>query len=139
MQENNITLLDSDLETFRVPQNASILSKESEATTVNVSSIVSVASQVFTFNENSNSPGRFLEKSVVINVPSGTGFFTCIPTFMGAFTTGDFQNLTERPLGEFFVSIGLRGNNLVCQVRLTDANGDDPIYIKVTAIVVFYN
>lgn len=61
-----------------------------------------------------------------------------MPYIMGAFTTRDFQRLTERPLGQFYAGIGLRGNNLVCTMRLTDSNVDDPVFIQVTGIVVFY-
>ena len=139
MNPNNVTLQDTKLETFRVPQNAKLSAHAGQAQAVNVSAIVSVASHTFTFKENSNTPGRLLEQSIVISVPSGSGFFSCIPYLTGAFTTGNFQNLTERPLGQFFVSVGLRGNNLVCRVRLTDSNSDDPVFIEVSAIVVFYN
>jgi kumamolisin len=126
-------------EVFRAPSNAALAARQGEAPSANVSSIVSVASQLFTFKENSNTPGRFLEQSVVVNVPAGAGWFTCIPHVMGAFTSSDFQTLTERPLGQFFVNVGMRGNNLVCTVRLTDSNSDDPIYIEVSGTVVFYS
>lgn len=139
MKPNKVTLQDPKLEAFRVPGHAKLAAREGEAKTANVSSIASVASHTFTFKENSNTPGRLLEQSVVVTVPSGAGFFTCTPYITGAFTTGDFQHLTERPLGQFYVAVGLRGNNLVCTVRLTDSNSDDPIFIEVTAIVVFYN
>ncbi|HEX4147110.1 MAG TPA: S53 family peptidase [Pirellulales bacterium] len=125
-------------ETFRAPMTG-LTSRPGEALSANVMSIISVASHQFTFQENSNTPGRLLEQSVVINVPPGAGYFTCIPSLSGAFTTPDFTHLTERPLGQFLVSAGLRGNNLVCQVRLSDSNSDDPISIDVTATVVFYN
>lgn len=101
-------------------------------------SVVSVASHTFTFRENSNTPGRFLEQLVVVNVPLGAGFFTTMPYIMGAFTTRDFQRLTKRSCGQFYAGIRLGGNNLVCTVRLTDPNADDPVFIQVTEIVVFY-
>ncbi len=138
METNSVTLESIELESFQVPEDAQVIAREGEAQMVNVSSIVSVVSHTFRFRENKNTPGRVLEQSVVVSVPSGAGFFTSVPYFMGAFTTSNFQYLTERPLGQFFVSVGLRGNNLICRVRLTDKNSDDPILIEVTAIVVFY-
>ncbi len=136
---NRLPIEMTRLETFRTPAHANVAPRPGEAAAVNVSAIVGVASHTFTFKENSNTPGRQLEQSVVITVPSGAGFFTCIPYLMGSFTSSDFQHLTERPLGQFYVSVGLRGNNLVCSVRLTDSNSDDPIFIEATATVVFYN
>jgi hypothetical protein len=139
MEPNRVAHNDPKLETFRAPAHAKAHAKAGAALTANVASILSVASHTFTFRENSNTPGRMLEQSVVVDVPNGAGFFTCAPYLTGAFTTGDFQHLTERPLGQFYVSVGLRGNNLVCDVRLTDSNSDDPIFIEVTAVVVFFN
>lgn len=136
---NRLPVETTRLETFRVPAHAALAPRPGEAAAVNVSAIVGLASHTFTFKENSSTPGRQLEQSVVVSVPSGAGYFTCIPYLMGAFTTPDFLHLTERPLGQFYVSVGLRGNNLVCSVRLTDSNSDDPIYIEVSATVVFYN
>jgi hypothetical protein len=126
------------LETFRAPPNAKMQGSPPQLQIAAVSSIVGVASHTFEFRENSNTPGRLLEQSVVVTVPPGAGFFTVIPFFTAAFTNSDFTKLGERPLGQLFASIGLRGNNLVCQVRLTDSNSDDPIFIAVTGIVVFY-
>ncbi|MBD2598013.1 hypothetical protein H6G74_27355 [Nostoc spongiaeforme FACHB-130] len=135
---NETSLQVPELESFRLPEGVEKVSADGIAASADVTSIVSTASYTFDFRENSNTPGRWLEKSVVVNVPSGTGFFTSIPYLMGAFTTSNFQNLTERPLGQFSVAIGLRGNNLVCSVRLTDSNSDDPIFIRVIGIIVFY-
>jgi hypothetical protein len=126
------------LESFRAPETAPLAVEKGTAMSAPVTSIISVASHTFTFNENTNTPGRFLEQSVVDNVPSGAGYFTTVPYFRAAFTTSNFQHLTERPLGQVYFSAGLRGNNLVCGVRLTDSNSDDPISIVVTCIVVFY-
>ena len=127
------------IESFRAPPARKTLPQSGQAQAVSVNAIVSVASHTFTFKENSNTPGRTLEQSVVVNVPTGAGYFTCIPYFTGAFTSSDFTHLTERPLGQFMIAAGLRGNNLVCTVRLTDSNSDDPIFIESTVTVVFYN
>jgi hypothetical protein len=133
-----VVLHQPDLETFSLPEGAEAVRGDGMATQVAISSIVSVASNTFVFRENSNTPGRLLEQSVVVNRPSGAGFFTCIPAFTGAFTSSDFQTLRERPLGQFFAQVFLRGNSLVCQVRLTDSNADDPIFIFVTGLIVFF-
>lgn len=127
-----------DLETFRAAGDAEVSAREGEALAANLTSIVSLAFNRFVFRENSN-PGRVLEQSVAISRPPGAGFFTMISTFSGSYTTSDFRFLTERPLGQFLVSVGLRGNLLVCTVRLTDSNSDDPIAIVVDATVVFFN
>jgi len=128
----------SDLETFRLPGGVAVAGADNELHIAPLSQVVGVASHLFSFRENSNTPGRFLEQSIVVNVPAGAGFFTSIASFFGAFTTGNFANLTERPLGQFIVSVGLRGNNLVCGVRLTDSNSDDPVAIDVTANIFFF-
>jgi hypothetical protein len=126
------------LEAFKAPEGKVGSLEEGTAQEVDISSISGVTFHTFEFLENSNTPGRFLEQSVVVNVPAGAGFFVCLNTITGSFTTGDFQFLAERPLGQFSVSLGLRGNNFVCQVRLTDSNQDDPIFIRVRGLIVFF-
>jgi len=126
------------LESFRAPAQPSGTPGRAAAA-VNVSAILSVVPHTFSFRENTNTPGRFLEQSAVVDVPAGAGFFTSIFSFTAGFTTPDFQRLTERPLGQLSIGVGLRGNNFVCTVRLTDSNSDDPIAIDVSALVVFFN
>lgn len=138
MQPNAMTVHDPDVKAFRAPESAALTVAEGAAAVAAVTSIVSVASHTFTFRENNNTPGRFLEQSVVVDVPTGAGYFTSVPFVGAAFTTSNYQLLTERPLGQIYFSAGLRGNNLVCGVRLTDSNSDDPISVQVTCIVVFY-
>lgn len=127
-----------EIRNFAVPEGKTVSNLEGIATAADITSVIKVASYTFTFKENQNTPGRLLEQSVVVDVPNGAGFFVCTPYTTGAFTNANFDLLTERPLGQFYVNAGLRGNNLVCSVRLTDANADDPILIEVTAIAVFY-
>lgn len=131
---------DGELEQLvTAPAGAQLLS--GGANTLNVTQItqiVGIASRTFTFRENSNTPGRQLEQAVVVNRPSGAGFFVMLPYFNGAFTNSSFTRLRRRGIGQFFVSAFLRGNNLVCRVRLTDDNADDPVFIQATAIVVFF-
>lgn len=132
--------LDDDLVTFQPPDGSAATALDGGALQANVSSIVSVASVDFIFQENSNTPGRLLEKSVVVNRPPGTGFFIGTNVIRHSFTSSDFATLTERPLGQLFAGVGLRGQNvLVCQARLTDSNSDDPVDIRIRAFIVFFN
>jgi len=137
-QLKNAPIEEIALASFRAPEGKEGIIEEGKAQEVAITSIVGVASHTFTFRENANTPGRTLEASTVVTVPAGAGFFTMVNTFSGAFTTSDFQFLRERPMGQFFVNLGLRGNNFVCRVRLTDANSDDPILISVTGIIAFF-
>jgi hypothetical protein len=135
---NNVSVEEPTLESFDFPEGKEVSVEEGRAQEVALSSIVSLAVRTFTFRENSGPPGRILEQSVAITRPAGAGFFTTMPTINAAFTSSDFRVLTERPLGQFIASLGLRGDNFVCTVRLTDSNQDDPIFISVTGIVVFF-
>jgi len=132
----------SDIEilTFQAP-GTSTAQLDDEAVQVNVASIVSVVGVNFTFQENANTPGRVLQQTRSVTRPAGSGFFTGLNFFKSSFTTSNFQFLTERPLGEISVSLGLLADNqtLVCQVRLTDSNQDDPIDIRVRGFIAFYN
>jgi hypothetical protein len=84
------------------------------------------------------SPGSTHEQSTVVSIPSGSGFFITLNYIDGGFVENNFNTLRERPLGQFFVSVGLRGNNLVCRVRLTDVNSDDPIIVRVSGTLVTF-
>lgn len=142
MKPNEVMLQKvEDLGTFRVPPSDKVLSKEGQALSVAVDSIVSVATHTFTFRENSGYPGRLLTQSVPIYIPPGAYPFTCISYFTGAYTTSDFRYLTERPLGQLYASIHVdeSDSTLKCTVRLTDVNADDPILIQVTGTAVFYS
>jgi hypothetical protein len=107
--------------------------------------IVGFFENVFEFLEpggpNHLLPGRPLEQSVPIRpprgVPPGAGFFVVLRGFTGAFVSPDGSLLTDRPLGQFSVNVGVRSGALVCRVRLTDENSDDAVRIIVTAYVVF--
>jgi hypothetical protein len=138
LQPQAAHLTATDLEAIRYPQGAALRSA-GDLSLASVASIVGVSAHSFRFRENSSSPGRILEQSIVISLPPDAGAFTMISSYSSAFTTSDFRFLTERPLGEHAVALGFRGNNLVCQVRLTDSNQDDPIAINVTALVVAFN
>jgi hypothetical protein len=94
----------------------------------------------FTFTEfggtNNLLPGRPLEQSVPFTPPRGAASMAVLRGFGGAFIHPN-QTLTQRPLGQFVVSVGLKSGSLVCRVRLTDENMDDPISIWVQAYVAF--
>jgi hypothetical protein len=135
---NNVPFEEVAREFFGTPEGKEINLEADPAQEVAVSTILSVVPRIFTFRESSGTPGRTLEQAVAITRPPNAGFFTMIPGMTAAFTTPDFQFLRERPLGQFLADVFLRGNNLVCRVRLTDSNQDDPIAISVAATVVFF-
>lgn len=84
-------------------------------------------------------PGRPLEQTKVINRPRGSGFLVSLFQITGAFVTDGGNLLTQRPFGMFHVRVGVRDPNiLVCRVRLTDENSDDPIRIQVGGAVLFF-
>jgi hypothetical protein len=131
------------LESFRLPEGGEISAKEGRAQQIGITSIVGIARNLFSFRENAGTPGRTLEKVVAVNVPAGANHFITIDAVYAAYTTADFTRLTERPLGQLLFDVFLRrnslgGNELVCRVRLTDSNQDDPIVIHVRAGVVFF-
>ena len=129
---------DQEIETFQLPGEEG-QSLAGGALQADVTSIVSVVGADFAFQQNANTPGRFLEQTRPVTRPPGSGFFVGVNTIRSSFTSNNFQTLTERPLGQIFVSVGLRGTDLVCQVRLTDSNSDDPIDIRVRAFIAFFN
>jgi hypothetical protein len=94
------------------------------------------------FNEggrNNLLPGRPTTQTASFQGPSGAGAFVVLRSFLGAFVTDGGVNLTERPLGEFDVSVGFANNTtLSCTIRLSDSNGDDPIKVSVRGFIVFF-
>jgi hypothetical protein len=63
----------------------------------------------------------------------------CLSTILGAFVTDGGANLTERPLGEFEISVGFAGpTTLSCTIRLTASNSDDPVKVSVRGLIVFF-
>ncbi len=108
-----------------------------------MASIIGVTPFTFTFFEpggtNNLLPGRPLEQTQTVNRPRGAGFVVSLAGFNHAFVTDGGNTLTERPVGQLFVSTGIRDENiLVCRVRLTDENSDDPIRITVRGTVLFF-
>jgi hypothetical protein len=108
-----------------------------------ITSVVGVSGFSFDFfNEggtNNLLPGRPTTQTASFRPPAGAGAFVCLSTFLGAFVTNGGANLTERPLGEFEVSVGFAGpSTLSCTIRLTDSNSDDPVKVSVRGLIVFF-
>ena len=108
-----------------------------------ISAVVGVSGFTFDFfNEggpNNLLPGRPTNQTASFTPPAGAGAFVCLSTILGAFVTNGGANLTERPLGEFEVSVGFAGpTTLSCTIRLTDSNSDDPVKVSVRGLIVFF-
>ena len=108
-----------------------------------ISAVVGVSGFSFNFfNEggtNNLLPGRPTTQTASFTPPRGAGAFVCLSTILGAFVTDGGANLTERPLGEFEVSVGFAGpTTLSCTIRLTDSNSDDPVKVSVRGLIVFF-
>lgn len=140
MTTSNIGLVearDEQLEKFAAPENKTITSKEGSAQSINISNVVGIALNTFSFQLDN---GNTVEQTVAVNRPPGAGFTVMLQDLYYSFVNRDNRaQLTERPLGQFIADIGLRGNELVCRVRLTDRNADDPVSIFVSAAVLFFN
>jgi hypothetical protein len=108
-----------------------------------VSSIVGFSTFAFDFfNEGGTGnllPGRPTTQTASFQPPAGAGALVCLRSFFGAFVTDGGVHLTERPLGEFEVSVGFTGpTTLSCTIRLTDSNSDDPVKVSVQGLIVFF-
>lgn len=134
---SQVELKDKNLKKIAAPENKTIESKEGSAQSINISNVVSVASNTFSFQLND---GNAVEQNVGVARPPGAGFVVMLQDLYYSFVnSNNRQVLTERPLGQFIVDTGLRGDSLVCRVRLTDRNSDDPVSIFVSAAVLFFN
>jgi hypothetical protein len=108
-----------------------------------ITAIVGVSSFAFDFfNEggpNNLKPGRPTTRTASFTPPAGAGAFVSLTTFLHAFVTNGGANLTERPLGEFEVSVGFAGpTTLSCTIMLSDSNSDDPVKVSVRGLIVFF-
>jgi hypothetical protein len=107
--------------------------------------LVSSFSNTFVFSEfggtSSLLPGRPLSQSVDFTPPAvpGVGWHVNLQGFRSSFVHPN-STLTQRPLGQLQIFLGLAGRSLttlVCRVRLTDENMDDAIIVRVFANVIF--
>ncbi len=107
-----------------------------------ISAVIGIVPFSFDFNEpggrNNLLPGRPLEQTRRFTRPPRSGFFTVLSSFSGAFVHPGGTTLTERPLGQFHVSLGVgsTGDTIICRVRLTDENMDDAVRISVRGALV---
>ncbi len=124
-----------DLTVFSAPAGR-ITDGQAMASSVDVNSVIRVAGHTFHFERRN---GDYEEKTVAVDRPPGAGFVVMLNTLQYAFVRAGTNTLTERPLGELVARAGLRGNNIVCGVRLTDSNADDAVSISVNVTVLFFN
>jgi len=128
---------DQTLRKFAPPEGKQVELRDGEARSVEVAGVIRTASHTFEFRR---ANGEAEEKTVAVSRPAGAGFIVMVQDLYYAFMSAASGNtLRERPLGQFVVDVGMRGDNLVCKVRLTDVNADDPVSISVTAGVLFFN
>jgi hypothetical protein len=111
-----------------------------------LASVIGTVGHRFAFREPGGpgnlKPGRPLSQTMPINIPPNAGWFVMLNGFNHAFVHNDPPDaLAERPLGQMYAIAGIDAGarNLVCNVRLTDSNSDDPIQINVDVVVVFFN
>jgi hypothetical protein len=82
-------------------------------------------------------PGRPLVQQKPVDLHPGDSVVFALMGINGAFVTGN--QLRERALGQFMATLSFASPNLmVCSVRLTDINSDDPIRIQVNALALFF-
>jgi len=108
-----------------------------------VSAIVGFSQFSFVFfNEGGSNnllPGRPTTQTASFQPPARAGAFVVLRSFLGAFVTDGGVDLTERPLGEFELSVGFAGpTTLSCTIRLTDSNSDDPVKVTVRGFILFF-
>jgi hypothetical protein len=108
-----------------------------------ISAIIGVSDFTFNFfNEggtNNLKPGRPTTQTLSYTAPGGAPGFVCLRGIIGAFVTDGGTRLTERPLGEFMVTVFFSGpGKLSCTIELSDSNSDDPVKVIVQGLIVFF-
>lgn len=86
-------------------------------------------------------PGRPITQRQRVTRPAGADWtFVGISSINCAFTDGNLSapKLRERPLGQLLASTWVEGDDIVCQMRLTDVNSDDACMMGVTVNVLFF-
>lgn len=125
-----------DLKTFEPPRGKVVSARDGYAAMTDIAQTISIGSASFEFKLPN---GQYTEKTVAVTRPPGAGFTVMVQSIYAAFVnTAGGSTLVERPLGQFVVTLGMRGDNLVCGVRLTDRNADDPVSITIHGAVLFF-
>ncbi|WP_240140203.1 hypothetical protein [Streptomyces sp. MUM 178J] len=96
----------------------------------------------FSFNEPGGvdhlKPGRPLKDSQKIDIGEQEDAVVAITALSGAYTDGG-KTIRQRPLGQFMVRVRFEKPDIVvCEVRLTDDNSDDPINIWVNVLAISF-
>ncbi|WP_026736156.1 hypothetical protein [Fischerella sp. PCC 9605] len=135
---SQVELNNEELVTFAAPEGQSLETQEGIAQSIDVRNVVRIVNHKFRFELNN---GNIAEQSIPVTRPPGTGYTVFLQRLFYSFVDrNNRQQLTQRPLGEFFAEIGLTQNNqFACRVRLTDINADDPVTITVEGAVLFFN
>ncbi|MFI6702803.1 hypothetical protein ACIBJC_28320 [Streptomyces sp. NPDC050509] len=83
-------------------------------------------------------PGDVRSQRKPIDLQPGDSVVFALMAFSGAFISG--ANLTERQLGQMMAVLSFAPPNLmVCSIRLTDINSDDPIQFYVNGVALFFH
>ncbi|KEK20763.1 hypothetical protein [Bacillus gaemokensis] len=86
-------------------------------------------------------PGRPMEQRKRVTRPAGANWtFVGLSAINCAFTDGNLSapKMRERPLGQLLAETWVEGDDIVCKMRLTDGNMDDPCWMYVTVNVLFF-
>lgn len=112
---------------------------------IDITSVISIVPVTFRFAADAKTPGGFKEQTVAVDRPPATDTFVLLQSVQLSHplaelshrpvTENDLQHLNERPLSELAVNVFLRGlDDVVCQVRLTDADQHDAIEVRATIL-----
>lgn len=87
-------------------------------------------------------PGRGETQTARLGLPQGATAFAALAGINCGFINGNLDSppmtLRERPLGQLRVDLEVQGDTLMCHMRLTDENSDDPCVMRVTVNVLFF-
>lgn len=85
-------------------------------------------------------PGREMEQTQVVSFAPGSSLIFALMGFDGAFVDNSGGILQDRELGQFYVWTSFRAPNLlVCRVRLTAENIDQPVSIKAKVVALIFS
>lgn len=144
----NISADDRNPATAQVSEGTEVaMDADDVRQSIDITSVISIVPVTFRFAADVNTSGDFKEQTVAVDRPPGIKTFVLLQSVQLSHplaelsdrpvTENDHQYLNERPLSECAVNVFLRGlDNVVCQVRLTDADQHDAI--EVTATILFF-